>query len=93
MVPPYATKTGVQEGSQCKRGCSSTYCIPLHGLIPLNIRFNTRSGYGFCHVCGTLLLKDVCAALNIRPSDYGGISRKEVMPNPQTHLSNHILVR
>jgi len=55
--------------------------------------FNTRSGYGFCHVCGTLLLKDVCAALNIRPSDYGGISRKEVMLTPQTHLSNHILVR
>ncbi len=29
--------------------------------------FNTRSGYGFCHVCGTLLLKDLCAALGIQP--------------------------
>lgn len=29
--------------------------------------FNSRSGYGFCHVCGTLLLKDLCAALGIQP--------------------------
>jgi hypothetical protein len=27
--------------------------------------FNTQTGYGFCHVCGTLLLKDLCAALNL----------------------------
>lgn len=29
--------------------------------------FNTRTGYGFCHVCGTLLLKDLCPALGIQP--------------------------
>ncbi|MCC6564474.1 MAG: hypothetical protein IT298_01815 [Chloroflexi bacterium] len=29
--------------------------------------FNLRSGYGFCHVCGTLLLKDLCVALGIQP--------------------------
>lgn len=80
MVPPYATKTGFQEGSQCKRGCSSTYCIPLHDLIPLNIRFNTRSGYGFCHVCGSLLLKDLCPALGIPAFEQ---RRKGVMPARQ----------
>ncbi|MCK6580533.1 MAG: RepB family DNA primase [Anaerolineae bacterium] len=30
--------------------------------------FNTRTGYGFCHVCGTLLLKDLCVALGIQPA-------------------------
>ena len=29
--------------------------------------FNTKTGYGFCHVCGTLLLKDLCPALGISP--------------------------
>lgn len=27
--------------------------------------FNTRTGYGYCHVCGSMLLKDLCAAMNI----------------------------
>ncbi|MBK9748909.1 MAG: hypothetical protein J0M07_14060 [Anaerolineae bacterium] len=27
--------------------------------------YNTKTGYGFCHVCGTLLLKDLCPALGI----------------------------
>ncbi len=27
--------------------------------------FNTKTGYGFCHVCGTLLLKDLCPTLGI----------------------------
>jgi hypothetical protein len=27
--------------------------------------FNTKTGYGFCHVCGTLLLKDLYPALSI----------------------------
>lgn len=27
--------------------------------------FNTRSGCGYCHVCGTLLLKALCPALGI----------------------------
>jgi len=29
--------------------------------------FNRKTGYGFCHVCGTLLLKDLCPALGISP--------------------------
>jgi hypothetical protein len=35
--------------------------------------FNTRSAYGSCFICGSLLLKDVCLALDIRPADYGGL--------------------
>jgi len=46
--------------------------------------FNTRTGYGFCHVCGTLLLRDLCPALGIQPFDI----RKEVMPVPKTPVSN-----
>lgn len=55
--------------------------------------FNTRTGYGFCHVCGTLLLKVLCAALNIRPSDHGGIRRKEVMSSTPTVVSSPIFIR
>ncbi|GIK64339.1 MAG: hypothetical protein BroJett018_21330 [Chloroflexota bacterium] len=35
--------------------------------------FNTQSGYGYCFKCGTLLAKDLCHALGIHPSDYGGL--------------------
>jgi hypothetical protein len=35
--------------------------------------FNTRSGYGFCFVCGSMLLKDLCDVFGIRPTAYGGI--------------------
>jgi len=55
--------------------------------------FNTRTGYGFCHICGTLLLKDLYAALNVRPSDYGGMARKEVMPSSLSQFSSRILTR
>lgn len=51
--------------------------------------FNIRSGYGFCHVCGTLLLKDLCPALGIQPFD----TRKEVMPVSKTSVSNPDLIR
>jgi hypothetical protein len=34
---------------------------------------NVRSGYGNCFRCGSLLLKDICTSLGIRPADYGGI--------------------
>ncbi len=27
--------------------------------------FNTRTGYGFCHVCGTLLMKDLCYVIGL----------------------------
>jgi len=35
--------------------------------------FNTRSAYGSCFICGSLLLKDVCLALDLHPADYGGL--------------------
>ncbi len=35
--------------------------------------FNTETGYANCFRCGSLLLKDVCQALAIRPMDYGGL--------------------
>jgi hypothetical protein len=35
--------------------------------------FNTRSGYGHCYKCGSLLLKDLCQTLDIHPADYGGL--------------------
>ncbi len=51
--------------------------------------FNIRSGYGFCHVCGTLLLKDLCPALGIQSFD----TRKEVMLVSKTPVSNPDLIR
>jgi hypothetical protein len=55
--------------------------------------FNMRSAYGFCHVCGTLLLKDLCAALNVRPSDHNGTTRKEVMPSSLSQFSSRMITR
>ncbi|MDX2137152.1 MAG: DNA-primase RepB domain-containing protein [Chloroflexota bacterium] len=51
-----------------------------HGDRQPSFGFNTRSGYGFCHVCGTLLLKDLCPALGIPAFDQ---SRREVMSATQ----------
>jgi hypothetical protein len=48
-----------------------------HGDRQPSFGFNTRSGYGFCHVCGSLLLKDLCPALGI-PAFHQ--PRREVMP-------------
>lgn len=48
-----------------------------HGDRHPSFSFNVRSGYGFCHVCGTLLLKDLCRALHIRPALYGGLLHPE----------------
>jgi hypothetical protein len=36
-----------------------------HGDRQPSFGFNTLTGYGYCHVCGTLLLKDLCPALGI----------------------------
>jgi hypothetical protein len=42
--------------------------------------FNTATSYGYCHRCGTLLAKDLCHAIGIDPTDFGGLmkSRTEV---------------
>ncbi len=44
-----------------------------HNDRHVSFGFNTRSAYGSCFICGSLLLKDVCLALDIRPADYGGL--------------------
>ncbi|MEO8391550.1 MAG: DNA-primase RepB domain-containing protein [Chloroflexota bacterium] len=44
-----------------------------HGDRHSSFGFNTRTGYGFCYVCGTLLLKDLCALFGIHPATYGGL--------------------
>lgn len=36
-----------------------------HGDRHPSFGFNIRTGYGCCHVCGTLLLKELCPALGI----------------------------
>ena len=44
-----------------------------HGDRNPSFGYNTRSGYGFCYRCGTMLTKDICATLGIQPDDYGGL--------------------
>jgi hypothetical protein len=46
--------------------------------------FNTQTGYGHCYVCGTLLAKEVCAALNIDPDQVGGLVERPQPPTRQT---------
>jgi len=43
--------------------------------------FNTQTGYGHCYVCGTMLAKEVCEALNIDPAQVGGLIER---PQPST---------
>jgi len=46
-----------------------------HGDAHPSFGYNTASGYGFCHVCGTLLTKDLCGAVDIDPICLGGLMR------------------
>jgi hypothetical protein len=46
--------------------------------------FNTQSGYGHCYVCGTMLAKEVCEALNIDPDQVGGLVERPQPPTIQT---------
>jgi hypothetical protein len=36
-----------------------------HGDRHPSFGFNTRTSYGFCHVCGSMLLKELCSVLGI----------------------------
>jgi hypothetical protein len=47
-----------------------------HGDRNPSFGFNTQTGYGHCHVCGTMLAKDICAAVGIHPEDHGGLIEK-----------------
>ena len=44
-----------------------------HGDARPSFGYNAESGFGFCHICGTLLTKDLCYAVGIDPADYGGL--------------------
>jgi len=46
-----------------------------HGDAHPSFGYNTASGYGFCHVCGTLLTKDLCGAVGIDPAALGGLMK------------------
>ena len=46
--------------------------------------FNTQTGYGHCYVCGTMLAKEVCQALNIDPDQVGGLVERPQPPIIQT---------
>ena len=35
--------------------------------------FNTRTGYGYCYRCGTILLKEIVHELSIQPADSSGL--------------------
>ncbi|MBZ0276690.1 MAG: RepB family DNA primase [Anaerolineae bacterium] len=47
--------------------------------------FNTRTGYGHCFRCGSMLLKDMCDVLGIRGADYGGIFAQNELTIPVRH--------
>lgn len=46
--------------------------------------FNTQTGYGHCYVCGTMLAKEICEALNIDPDRVGGLVERPQPPIIQT---------
>jgi hypothetical protein len=44
-----------------------------HGDRNPSFGFNTQTGYGSCFRCGTILAKDICERIGIRPDDFGGL--------------------
>lgn len=44
-----------------------------HGDRHPSFGFNSRTGYGHCFRCGSILLKDLCAVFSIPPAHYGGL--------------------
>lgn len=52
--------------------CLYAHCHQ-HGDAHSSFGFNTGTGYGHCFRCHSLLLKDICRTLDIRPADYGGL--------------------
>ncbi len=51
-----------------------------HGDRHPSFGLNLRSGYAFCYRCGTILAKDVCAALDIDPQQHGGLMKPATPP-------------
>lgn len=71
------TEVLVQQGYRRSGDWLSGPCLyphrHQHNDQHVSFGFNTRSAYGSCFICGSLLLKDICLALDIRPADYGGL--------------------
>jgi|GEM_PF-395343 len=44
-----------------------------HGDRNPSFGYNSQSGYGYCFSCGTMLTKEICETVGIRPEDYGGL--------------------
>ncbi|MBI5928544.1 MAG: bifunctional DNA primase/polymerase [Chloroflexi bacterium] len=53
-----------------------------HGDRNPSFGFNRFSGFGSCFVCGTILAKDICAAVGIDVSVLGGLVEKSFNTNP-----------
>ena len=56
-----------------------------HGDRNPSFGYNTASGYGYCYLCGTMLAKEVCARLNLDPSQFGGLIEKPGLPLKVAH--------
>ena len=50
--------------------------------------FNTRTGYGHCYRCGTMLTKEVCGTLNIYPDQLGGLVERPEPPRVPVKAKN-----
>jgi hypothetical protein len=48
-----------------------------HGDAHPSFGYNLATGFGYCHICGTMLTKDLCHAVGIAPADFGGLMRTE----------------
>lgn len=46
-----------------------------HGDARPSFGYNTATGYAYCHVCGTLLTKDLCGVMGIDPMALGGLMK------------------
>lgn len=66
------TETFIRLGYKQSGDWLSGACIypenHLHDDAHPSFGFNTRTGYGNCYVCGSILLKDICTALTIQPT-------------------------
>ena len=73
------TKCFLAQGFKARGTWLSGPCVypehHAHGDARPSFGYNTATGYGFCHVCGTLLTKDICRAMGIDPADLGGLMK------------------
>jgi len=44
-----------------------------HDDLHVSFGFNSRTGYGNCFRCGSILLKNLCLILDVHPANYGGL--------------------